>query len=76
MYVIMCEFPDAMNLFAPDCGSWTVTARGTSMRSVICPFGREALPWVDQNNCTVARSIGCKYACICCNYVWLAIVGI
>ncbi|CAE7794199.1 unnamed protein product [Symbiodinium sp. KB8] len=28
MYVIMCEVPDAMNLLAPDCGSWVVTTRG------------------------------------------------
>ena len=61
MYVILCELPDALNLFAPDCGSWTVTARGTSMRSVISPSGREALPWVADNNCTVSRSISCNY---------------
>ena len=61
MYVILCECPDAMNLFAPDCGSWGLTARGTSMRSELNPAGREALSWVSCNNCMVSRSIGCSY---------------
>ena len=33
---------NAMNLFAPDCGSWGLTARGTSMRSELNPAGRES----------------------------------
>lgn len=61
MYVILCECPDAMNLFAPDCGSWGLTARGASMRSELNPAGREALSWVSCNNCMVSRSIGCSY---------------
>ena len=61
MYVILCECPDAMNLLAPDCGSWGLAARGTSMRSALNPGGREALPWVNRNNCMVSRNIGCRY---------------
>ena len=61
MYVILCECPDAMNLFAPDCGSWGLPARGASMRSELNPAGREALSWVSCNNCMVSRSIGCSY---------------
>ena len=61
LYVVLCELPDAMNLIAPDCGSWITTSRGSSLRSSINPLGRQGLQWVDDNNCTVSRSIDCTY---------------
>ena len=59
LYAVLCQVPDAMNLIAPDCGSWVTTSRGSSLRSFINPLGRQGLQWVDDNNCTVSRSIDC-----------------
>ena len=33
LYVIMKELPNAVNLMAPDCGSWGIPARGTTRRA-------------------------------------------
>lgn len=56
MLCVMQEVPGAFNLLAPDCGSWTVVSRGTSLRSCINPLGRSSLPFVANGNTTISRS--------------------
>ncbi|CAE7653684.1 unnamed protein product [Symbiodinium necroappetens] len=56
-WVVLNECPDACNLVGPDCSSWGLPARATSMRSKINPFGRMGLTWVSSNNCLVSRLV-------------------
>ena len=60
MWVVLNECPDSFNMIGPDCSSWGVTARGTSMRSLINVRGRMGLPWVADNYCLVSRILGCN----------------
>jgi len=52
---VMKQCPGSFNLVAPDCGSWSLVSRGTSLRSPMNPNGRSALPFVARGNTTVAR---------------------
>ena len=56
-WVVLNECPDAFNLIGPDCSSWGLPARSTSMRSSINPFGRMGIAWVSSNYCLVSRPI-------------------
>ena len=60
MWVILCEVYDALNLIGPDCSSWTIPARGTSLRSFINPYGRMGIDFVGRNNCGISRTLGCR----------------
>ena len=60
MYVVLCEFPDALNLIGPDCSSWTIPARGTSLRSTINPWGRQGIDFVGENNALCSRCFVCS----------------
>lgn len=55
MICVLQEAPNAFNMVAPDCGSFTVVSRGTSLRSAITPLGREGLPFVFRGNGTISR---------------------
>ena len=57
MWVVLNECPDACNLIGPDCSSWGVPARASSMRSFINPLGRMANLWVSSNTCLVSRPL-------------------
>ena len=59
MFALMNMAVDGLFLVAPDCGSWGLPARGSSLRSLINPLGRRSLAWVEANNCTVSRRIVC-----------------
>ena len=61
MWVVLNQCPDSFNLIGPDCSSWGVTARGTSMRSFINPRDRMGLAWVAANYCLVSRILDCNY---------------
>ncbi|CAE7251682.1 unnamed protein product [Symbiodinium sp. CCMP2456] len=56
-WVVLNECPDAFNLIGPDCSSWGLPARSTSMRSSINPFGRMGIAWVSSNYCLVSRLV-------------------
>jgi len=47
--------PRALSLWAPDCGSWGIPCRGTSMRSEINPCGFEMYEFVSKANLMVSR---------------------
>lgn len=51
---------NGLALFAPDCSSWGVPARGTSKRSFINVFGNIYLKWVQDSGCMVSRML-CRY---------------
>ncbi|CAE7424690.1 unnamed protein product [Symbiodinium sp. CCMP2456] len=53
----MNEVPDGFNLVGPDCSSWGMPARSTSMRSSINPFGRMGISWVSSNYGLVSRLV-------------------
>lgn len=58
LWAVLCEFPEAVNLMGPECGSWGVPARGTSLRTMINAFGALHLPFVSNADMTVSRSHG------------------
>ena len=57
-----------MNVLAPACGSWSQMSRGTSLRSPVNPFGRQALQYVRDGSMVLSRScMGlCTHACVSC----------
>lgn len=55
MMVVLQEAPNALNLVAPDCSSFTVVSRGTSMRTPINPLGRDGIAFVHSANGSVSR---------------------
>ncbi|CAE7435198.1 unnamed protein product, partial [Symbiodinium necroappetens] len=56
-WVVMNEVPDGFNLIGPDCSSWGMPARASSMRSTINPYGRMGNSWVSSNYCLVSRLV-------------------
>ena len=56
----MQEFPNAMNVFAPDCSSWGIPCRGTSKRSYINYEGAVQYPFVRAGNMMVSRFFRCN----------------
>ena len=55
MACVMREGPDALNLLAPTCSSWSLVSRGTSLRSPINPCGRASCDFVNDGNVTISR---------------------
>ena len=43
--------------FTPDCSSWGLPARGTSLRSFTNVSGNVFLPWVQSATCMVTRTV-------------------
>ena len=60
IFVVMQEMPNAMNVLAPDCGSWGIPARGTSRRSYHNYQGATGFPFVAKGNLMVARLFDCS----------------
>lgn len=59
LYAILNMAPRALSLWAPDCGSWGIPCRGTSMRSYINPDGYVAYGFVARANMMISRFLGC-----------------
>lgn len=57
----MQELPNAMNVLAPDCGSWGIPCRGTSKRSWINYEGAVQYPFVRVGNMMVSRFFRCIF---------------
>ncbi len=49
--------PGAGCLMAPVCSTWTFMNRGTSKRSLACPYGNAAVQSVQEGNTMVARCV-------------------
>ena len=45
-------------LAAPDCSSWGIPARGTSLRNFVNSHGNLFLPWVRRSSTMVSRHLG------------------
>ncbi|CAE7315092.1 unnamed protein product [Symbiodinium necroappetens] len=71
MWVVLNEIPDACNLIGPDCSSWGVPARASSMRSFINAHGRMASSWVNSNNCLVSRLVLLLLLMLSKNATWV-----
>ena len=48
----------ALSLWAPDCSSWGIPCRGTSVRSEINPCGFEGYDFVARANLMISRNLG------------------
>ncbi|CAL1151299.1 unnamed protein product [Cladocopium goreaui] len=59
LYAILNMAPRALSLWAPDCGSWGIPCRGTSMRSYINPDGYVAYGFVARANMMISRLTLC-----------------
>ncbi len=57
LWVILGMPPNSMAMFGPDCSSWGIPARSTSMRNYINSFGNMALSWVQNSNCMASRNL-------------------
>ncbi|CAE7192623.1 unnamed protein product, partial [Symbiodinium pilosum] len=55
IYAVLCLVPFGLLIGGPDCSSWTVVSRGTSLRTIVNPGGNVNLQWVRDNNLTVSR---------------------
>ena len=54
---VMAMPVNGLLLAAPDCGSWGLPARGTSLRSFINVHGRVGLQWIQNAACMVSRML-------------------
>jgi len=63
LYVIMQELPNALNLMAPDCGSWGIPARGTTRntRRAFHNYLGCSYPFVLSGNLMVGRPLDLQY---------------
>ena len=59
IFVVMQELPNAMNVLAPDCGSWGVPARGTSRRNWMNFVGMVNYDFGRRGNQMVSRCFDC-----------------
>lgn len=57
LWIVMGMPPGSIVTLGCDCSSWTVPARGTSMRNFINPNGNLFLQWVRKSNCMVSRNL-------------------
>lgn len=57
LFTVLNQMAGALTLFAPDCSSWGLPCRGTSMRSFINPEGFESYQFVANANCMVSRNL-------------------
>ena len=59
LHTVMCEVEVAVNFMGPDCSSWGLPARSTSMRNFANSYGAMHLGFVFEANMTVSRSLSC-----------------
>ena len=59
MHAVLCLRPDSVSLLGPDCGSWGIPARYTTMRSFINAWGAMWLPFVSGANQTIGLILDC-----------------
>ena len=57
LWIVMGMPPGSIVTLGCDCSSWTVPARGTSMRNFLNPYGNVFLEWVRKSNCMVSRNL-------------------
>lgn len=57
LHTIMYMDERSLSLWAPDCGSWGIPCRGTSMRSLINPCGFTGFGFVARANVMVSRMV-------------------
>jgi hypothetical protein len=62
MFAIMNLGYRGFVMWAPDCSSWGIPCRGTSMRSIINPQRHESFEFVQRANCMVGRRLFCIWA--------------
>lgn len=55
VWTILCEYPEAVNVMGPECGSWGLPARGTSKRNFMNYHGALHLAFVANAEKTVSR---------------------
>ncbi len=56
VWAILCEYPEAVNVMGPECGSWGLPARGTSKRNFMNYCGALHLAFVANADKTVSRT--------------------
>ena len=55
VYLILCGLPNAVLNAGPECSSWVVVSRGTSLRNWINYRGNESLDFVGRANKMISR---------------------
>lgn len=59
--MVLAMAPNALLLLAPECSSWTVVSRGTSLRTMINFWGDMSTEFVRKGNLMMSRSL---WSCI------------
>ena len=57
IYIVLNEVEEAVNLLGPECGSWGLPARGTSLRTYVNIFGAMAVPFVAEANECIGKTL-------------------
>lgn len=57
LWVILGMPPNSMAMFGPDCSSWGIPARSTSMRNYLNSFGNMASNWIQNSNRMASRNL-------------------
>ena len=65
LWIVLGMAPGSIVTMGCDCSSWTVPARGTSMRNYINAHGNIFLRWVRSSNSMVSRKLICMYHLAC-----------
>lgn len=60
LHTVLCLFPDSVCLLGPNCGSWGIPARYTTMRPLINSWGAMHLPFVQDANTMISLKLGFK----------------
>jgi len=61
IYIVLNEVEEAVNLLGPECGSWGLPARGTSLRTYVNIFGAMAVPFVAEANECIGKIVMALY---------------
>ena len=62
LWVVLHMPVDSLGHLAPDCSSWGIPSRGTSLRNFVNVAGNVFLPWVQGANQMVSRNLGIAYS--------------
>ena len=57
LWVVLCEYEGSLNVMGPNCNSWTLPARGTTIRNYVNIHGAMHLRFVEEGNRCISRCL-------------------
>ena len=74
LHTILCLHPDSVCLLGPNCGSWGIPARHTTMRSFINAWGAMHLPFVHDANKMISLRLGFPIIKLILMHFWVPLI--